>query len=340
MYVFACIDLLCRGTGLQRQAKTPGLLVTDALASAAKHPGMLAHHGLTQEGAGQPETRHSSAEVPARGSHVQTNAALPATTSAPPVHSTQLRGAAPCGGCPAGPGRHSAESGAGCAGKVACASAQVSVMLVSRCSSAGASAVPTRTWPRAQASREPPARQARADALTLYPTLPTNLQRRRRRGMRRARGSRWLRLAQRALSEADTRRLVRRRRPLQQRALESLEHGETEGRLEGLSLLSSCLKRPPTHKQHGRATQRTAQQPAPRPAVSTRACAVESRSRSVTVPSSSVRPSTVSPKGTPSSSVRAYLRPMLTPMRRARRQQPARACMHPAATPVRVQSSL
>jgi hypothetical protein len=166
MYVFACIDLLCRGTGLQRQAKTPGLLVTDALASAAKHPGMLAHHGLTQEGAGQPETRHSSAEVPARGSHVQTNAALPATTSAPPVHSTQLRGAAPCGGCPAGPGRHSAESGAGCAGKVACASAQVSVMLVSRCSSAGASAVPTRTWLRAQASREP---LAGGHAQTPYP---------------------------------------------------------------------------------------------------------------------------------------------------------------------------
>ena len=118
------------------------------------------------EAAGQPETRHSSAEVPARGSHIQTNAALPATTSAPPVHLAQLRGAAPCGGCPAGPGRHSAESGAGCAGKVACASAQVSVMLVSRCSSAGASAVPTRTWLRAQASREP---LAGGHAQTPYP---------------------------------------------------------------------------------------------------------------------------------------------------------------------------
>ena len=41
-------------------------------------------------------------------------------------------------------------------------------------------------------------------------------------------------------------------------------------------------------------------------------CAVESRSRSVTVPSSSVCRSMVSPKGTPSSSVRAYRRPMLT----------------------------
>lgn len=40
---------------------------------------------------------------------------------------------------------HSTASLGCCAGKVACTSAQVSVMLVSRCSNAGASALPTRT---------------------------------------------------------------------------------------------------------------------------------------------------------------------------------------------------
>jgi len=181
MYVFACMRCAVYGYWSPETCQDTRSARHRRADKRSQTSGRARSSCCDSEGAGQPETRHSSAEVPARGSHIQTNAALPATTSAPPVHLTHLSGAAPCGGCPAGPGRHSAESGAGCAGKVACASAQVSVMLVSRCSSAGASAVPTRTWLRAQASREPPARQAHTNTLFLYPIIHTSPQCRRHR---------------------------------------------------------------------------------------------------------------------------------------------------------------